>query len=647
MSDRDPQLEIARLRDENERLRRQAVDAQHAIQALARGEVDAVSLDASATPILLRAAQEQLRRSEQLWRGVFDGALDAIVLSEDDGKCIDGNRAACELFGLSHEQLLTHNLRGLARSGDDFEAWFRAFRELGHMRGSFRLKHAEGPERTLDYASVASVAPGVNLSVFRDITDRIAAEDALRRSEAQFRVMIEKSAEVISLTAPDGTRRYITPSAWKLLGWAPDELHPGSLWGQVAAEDLERVKGEVARLVRTRGRDVSMDFRVHHRDGSLLWIESTITNLLDDPDVAALVGNYRDVTARKLSAEALVASRNALEQAQAIAHVGSFTSGIRPQDQIDWSRECCRIFGVPEGTTLTVESLFDRVHPEDRETLRLAERNALEHDVPLDVKHRVQRPDNRLCWVRVRASVDGATVAGPPRITGTVQDITDQHVGLEALRASEERYRRIVETTAEGVIVYDANNVITFANGQLAKMLRCAVEEVIGQSLFTFVHEVDRTDTEQRIVRRRRGVAERSDFRFRRKDGNDLWTSTHSTVLFDREGCFEGVIGMLTDISEQRLSNELQARLAAIVESSEDAIISENLDGVVTSWNSGAERLYQYSAAEMVGRSLSVLIPSALQREQRTHARRGRAPKSPPVRDEASQKGRLDGRGGS
>jgi PAS domain S-box-containing protein len=618
MSETDSLLELARVLEENEQLRRRADDAEQALLALARGEVDAVSLDAAATPILLRAAQEGLRRSEQLWRRVFHGALDAIVLSNDSFHCIDVNEAACELFQVADAQQMGQCLAHLGATGAVFERWYRDFRQHGQMRGSFKLKRPDGSERTLEYSAVADVSPGVNLSVFRNVTDRITAEEALRRSEARFRVMIEKSTEVISLTSADGTTRYVSPSGWKLLGFTPGEEGAEPLGRHVVAEDLQRLKADVARLVSAGQRDMSAEFGVYHRDGSLRWIDATFTNLLDDPDVAALVGNYRDVTARKLAEEALLANRNALEQAQAIAHVGSFSSGIHPEDEIHWSRETCRIFGVPEGTAMTVQSLFARVHPADREALRLAERNAIENDLPIDVEHRVERPDGRLCWVRVRASVERATVVGPPRMTGTVQDVTDQHLALEALRASEERYRRIVETTVEGVFTYDADNVITFVNGRMAEMLRCAVEEAVGQSVFAFIDGASREDAERRIGRRKRGIEERSDFRFRRKDGTDLWASAQATAFFDGEGRFAGAVAMVTDISEQRLARELQARLAAIVESSEDAILSASLDGVITSWNAGAERLYGYSAAEMIGQSLSLLSPPGVSDDERS-----------------------------
>ena len=94
-----------------------------------------------------------------------------------------------------------------------------------------------------------------------------------------------------------------------------------------------------------------------------------------------------------------------------------------------------------------------------------------------------------------------------------------------------------------------------------------------------------------------------------RPDGKRRWVMPHPTPLRDEAGQLVGGINMLVDITERKLAEEAQARLAAIVDSSDDAIVGKTLDGVITSWNRGAENIFGYTAEEAIGRHISLIIP--------------------------------------
>ncbi len=625
MSEIELRRENESLRERNAQLRQRTADAESALAALARGEVDAVTLGGT-TPVLLHAAQESLRQSQQLLRAIFDGALDAILLADDDGRYVDANPAACRLFDLPREKLIGRSIGEFASTGSDSESVYQAFGRGGQMRGHFPLRRTDGTERVLEYSAARNVAPGLHLSVLRDITDRIAAERALRHNEALFRAVIEKTTEAISLTSADGTTRYLTPSAWRLLGWTRDEMGTRTLRDEVIPEDRLRIANELERLMRTGNRDMSLEFRVRHRDGSIRWIESSGTNLLDDPNVRAIVGNYRDITERKLAAEALRESRDLLEEAQAIAHIGSWILRVAPRMELSWSFECYRIFGIPAGTPMTMEAFFARVHPGDRQRVQAASDAALAVGGSYDMEHRVEWSDGQVRWVHQRATIERDDASGPTRVLGTVEDVTDRRLAVDALRSSEERYRRIVEGTSEGVWVYDTENVTTFVNERMAQMLGYTVEEAIGLPIYEFMDETWRAAAQARTERGHRGLSEGGDFQLKHKNGTKSWASINSSPLFDAGGRFEAGLALVTDVSARRHEDEARARLAAIVESSEDAIIGANLSGMITSWNRGAEKLFQYSAEDMVGHSIFALLPPTSPREESsdlTRAARG------------------------
>jgi PAS domain S-box-containing protein len=171
-----------------------------------------------------------------LFRAVFDGALDAMLLADDEGRLVDANPAASELFGLSRAELLGRRARDYAV--DDPRVGWEAFRAAGSMRGQFAVAHPDGGAREVEFSATADVAPGLHLSVLRDVTARNAAQReerrasaALRESEERYRVLVEHSPEPMLLHV-DGRIAFANAAAARFIG-LPD---PAALVGRSILE---------------------------------------------------------------------------------------------------------------------------------------------------------------------------------------------------------------------------------------------------------------------------------------------------------------------------------------------------------------------------------------------------------------------------
>jgi PAS domain S-box-containing protein len=188
---------------------------------------------------------------------------------------------------------------------------------------------------------------------------------------------------------------------------------------------------------------------------------------------------------------------------------------------------------------------------------------------------------------------------------GIHRDITER-------KQTEERFRLVVESTPNAIVMGNAEGNIVLVNAQAEKFFGYRREELVGQLVEVLVPERFRT---QHAAYRANFFASPSsrpmgagrDLYGRRKDGSEFPVEIGLTPIQTSEGLF--ILSVIVDITERKRTEEQRSRLAAIVESSDDAIISKTMDGIILTWNAGAECMYGYSAAEVKGRSISLIVP--------------------------------------
>lgn len=220
------------------------------------------------------------------------------------------------------------------------------------------------------------------------------------------------------------------------------------------------------------------------------------------------------------------------------------------------------------------------------------------------------RPDGEL------RNLDFSAVANvlPGLHLSILRDITESQRAADELnaqlRASEARYRRIVESTSQGVWVVDAGGRTTFVNQRMADMLGYTREEMLEQTPLHFMGNAWQALGQAKLDRSRQAVAETHEHAYLRRDGSEIWVQATTNAIYDEGGRYEGQLSLISDISERRIAEQTRNHLAAIVEGSDDAIISRDVEGMIQSWNRAAEKLLQYTAQEVIGRPITILCTS-------------------------------------
>lgn len=197
-------------------------------------------------------------------------------------------------------------------------------------------------------------------------------------------------------------------------------------------------------------------------------------------------------------------------------------------------------------------------------------------------------------------------------VLGTCADITANQLAEEALRRYRELYRVLVESAQDAVITIDKNGLIRFVNPATTRTFGYPASELLGQPLTLLMPECLRALHQagfERYVRagERHVNWQGTETIGRRKNGDEFpIEASFGEVAIDGQRTFTGFV---RDITERKRAAEARGLLAAIVESSDDAIIGKTLDGIVQSWNLGAQRIYGYSAQEIIGHPISMLAP--------------------------------------
>ena len=197
-----------------------------------------------------------------------------------------------------------------------------------------------------------------------------------------------------------------------------------------------------------------------------------------------------------------------------------------------------------------------------------------------------------------------------------LRDITERKQAEEALRQVNETLRATLDAVPAAIVDLDnEGRVKTLWNPAAEQMLGWRRDEVLGQFLPTVSEESKEEFAEVRKWLLSGKPIMGKDAVRRRKDGSRIEYSIYATPKYDEEAQVSGAIAVLVDITERKLAEQQAAKLAAIVRSSDDAIISVTLDGIITSWNKGAENIYGYHEGEVVGQSATLLAPPGIKDE--------------------------------
>lgn len=540
-----------------------------------------------------KAAEEEARRSAESMRLLLEGLPHAVWLVDRDRRIVAQNRKAQQEFGTRPGQYCWGTIHGRATLP---EPWRQAWLEQGLILAGAQCSFCRADEALAAREPVQDLIElgGRCWDVWwvpleGDLYVHYAVDvTTVKTSEQNFRSLLESMQDLVVVVGEDGRILYCNPAAVeRLAGGAADRMperfeHLLGSMPEKASEAILSSRPEPRLLTLRDCQDAPFEAEARVCEG--LWNRS----------------RCRFVILRDLTAEREMLRR--LSEAEAVAGVGHWVIDLA-SGAISWSDQVYRMFGVEPGTPVDYALFLSLIHPEDREAVDRTWRAALGSRTLYEIEHRIW-VNGQVRWVRERADLAAQTGG---RVLGTVLDITQRKTAEMALRESEEKYRRIVETACEGIWTVDPEGRISYANQKMAEMLGWPMEDILGRPVSDFVFEEDRERALAWHQRRGDGLRQQYEFTFRRRDGSRLHALVSTTAIRDSAGQYAGALGMLTDITARRQAEEelrsANERLRALMDSVPAGIVLvRGRDRVVLEANRAAARMIGVPREALVGR---------------------------------------------
>lgn len=395
--------------------------------------------------------------------------------------------------------------------------------------------------------------------------DRRELEVRLRNEQDRFRVLIEKSADAVTILARDGRTLYGSPSAEQVLGYAGEEFAGREVFAFIHPDDIAAAKRQLAEVMTAPQRVVTGELRCLRKDGACRWVEYSGTNLLEDPNVGGIVVNYRDVTERKLALDALQASERIYRA------IG---------ESIDYGVWIC----APDGTNTYASESFlklvgltqhqcsnfgwgDVLHPADAAGTIAAWKECVRTGANWDIEHRFRGVDGKWHPVLARGVPVHDEHGKVACWAGINLDIEGLRRAEAALRASEERYRLLFENAPDIIYTLAPTGAFTSLNRAFETVTGWLRADWVGRPFSDLIHPEDHERVSERfqLVLRGEVPAPSMELRVRAAAGGyrDIEITGFSNQLGDGRIELQGVARDITDRKQaeavrQRRAEELE-----------------------------------------------------------------------------------------
>lgn len=504
-----------------------------------------------------KKTQDLLTESEEKYRQLFDIESDCIALIDANSfEIIEINKSGIELFKFEREEFLKLSILDISSDPESMIEYLSTAKKSSFFIYGIRK---DGELLPLEISSSFFIWKGREVIVvtLRNITERVRSEQELEKQRSFLGKVINANPNLIYVKNSNDELILVNTAFAGLLNTLPESLVQEINLEETEKIILESIFSEDYRIIIGETNMINREEFVTDRWGNQLWFNTVKIPMYNEFDeIEFIISVSSDTTSRKITENALRASK---ERYQLMANNATdMISRHSPEGYYLYvSPSTYDLLGY-NTEDIIGSNFYDLIHPEDKDSARQSIVEILESNEVVTISYRYMKSDGEYIWFETSCkTIIDSESNSPLEIISVSRDITSRKEAEKALRESEERYRRIVETANEGIWVLDNNHITTFVNEITSNLLNVPIEDIVGTSPFDYMNEKWKDRALSTWLNTNLSQSMPTDFKFTRTDNRDIWVMLSAAHIKDEKGGYEGALIMLNDITQRKQAEDL------------------------------------------------------------------------------------------
>jgi PAS domain S-box-containing protein len=557
-----------------------------------------------------KQAEEALKKTNAQLQTLIHTIPDMVVFKDVAGRHVIVNKAVEEVIGHSKDEITGKTVEDLLPPGpaaacrkSDEEAMKRSV----PSHAQERMVRVDGREAYFDMVKAPMVDPEGNViglvAIGRDVTEHQQIEDALRKSEANYRALLEQASDGIAVIDRQGRYLDVNSRMCDIMGYSQEEFLKLAIKDIVTSADLSAIPARLPELL--AGKTVISERLMRRKDGSTFPMEISAKMIPD----GRLCGIHRDISERKQVEEALKAAMLKAQEEKTkseavIAAIGDQMVILDPDYKVIYQNRsavdnigdhageiCYKAFenkaAICEGCPVALSFKDGLVHRGERTAASVV------GTLHLDITASPLK------------DASGKVVA----VIEMVKDITERKRAEALVRESEEKYKNLVELSADIIYLSDKDGNQIFMNDQAFKALEYSPEDVIGRPWSFLIHPDDREASFKVFTAMIEQQIDMFNFenRYVTKSGKVINVLHNVSILRNEHGDIVGTQGIARDITQRKQVEDRLKLFSRAMEEATDGVQIVDLEGRIVYSNKALEEMFGYTAGELTGRHVNEL----------------------------------------